>query len=130
MTEAERIAKATEWHAAAGERRKHAVTQIETATDDMPEAQLDAYYRIADSMLERMQLITALFPEIESTDQMDDVEKRTACKDAMAKLQSQQVNDDTEEAHSEADGILCDLLIKLGCKDVVAEWHKVLKWYA
>ena len=37
---------------------------------------------------------------------------------------------DPEFAHSEADSILCDLLIALGYDRVVQEWAKVPKWYA
>jgi hypothetical protein len=39
-------------------------------------------------------------------------------------------DEDTEEAHAKADGVLCSLLRDLGCDDVVEEWHKVRKWYA
>lgn len=37
---------------------------------------------------------------------------------------------DTEDAHIEADNVLCDLLIHLGFKDVVDEYAKIYKWYA
>lgn len=40
------------------------------------------------------------------------------------------VNDDTEEAHSDADSILCKLLVTLGYRDVVDAYAKVSKWYA
>lgn len=45
-------------------------------------------------------------------------------------LKAEQVSDDTEEAHANADGILCNLLIDLGYKPIVDEYHKVSKWYA
>lgn len=45
-------------------------------------------------------------------------------------LKAAQVNDDTEAAHSDADDVLCDLLISLGYQDVVDEWRAVHKWYA
>ncbi|MCP3885125.1 MAG: hypothetical protein GY700_06555 [Propionibacteriaceae bacterium] len=35
-----------------------------------------------------------------------------------------------EEMPGEADLILCDLLEKLGCDDVVAAYNKIGKWYA
>lgn len=41
-----------------------------------------------------------------------------------------QANDDTEDAHFEADEILCNLLEELGYGDVVAEYRKVDKWFA
>lgn len=37
---------------------------------------------------------------------------------------------DPESAHSEADDILCKLLLALGYHDVVEAWGKVRKWYA
>ena len=38
--------------------------------------------------------------------------------------------DDYEEAHVEADNILCDLLESLGFNRMVEEYWKVPKWYA
>lgn len=35
-----------------------------------------------------------------------------------------------EEAHGEADGVLCDLLTFLGYEDVVKAYDKIDKWYA
>ena len=37
---------------------------------------------------------------------------------------------DPEEAHSSADTILCDVLEKFGCKELVDEFEIVYKWYA
>lgn len=37
---------------------------------------------------------------------------------------------DTEVAHSEADKILCDILIELGYEETVHLWDKIEKWYA
>ena len=37
---------------------------------------------------------------------------------------------DEEMAHSRADGILCELLRKLGYSEVVESFKKVKKWYA
>lgn len=49
---------------------------------------------------------------------------------AIASLKEWQKMKDPEPAHAHADKVLCDLLIQLGYGDVVAEWHKVEKWYA
>ena len=38
--------------------------------------------------------------------------------------------DDYEEAHSEADDILCAFLIDLGYVELVAKYYEVGKWYA
>lgn len=35
-----------------------------------------------------------------------------------------------EDAHYDADMVLCNLLTELGYADVVDEWHKIEKWYA
>lgn len=37
---------------------------------------------------------------------------------------------DEEEDHSEADGILCDMLNELGYKDLTDLWDKIGKWYS
>ena len=37
---------------------------------------------------------------------------------------------DEEEDHSEADGILCDMLNALGYKDLTDAWDNVEKWYS
>lgn len=50
--------------------------------------------------------------------------------EAIEKLKMAQRSDDTECAHSEADTILCDLLISLGYDDVVQEFVALRKWYA
>lgn len=39
-------------------------------------------------------------------------------------------NGDTEAAHIDADGILCELLHSLGYVETVAAYHEVGKWYA
>ena len=46
------------------------------------------------------------------------------------KLKEEQGSDDTEEAHCNADDILCDVLIALGHQDIVDEYKKVNKWYS
>ena len=51
-------------------------------------------------------------------------------EEAMTKLAECQKNDDTEAAHAAADDVLCELLDELGYSDVVAEYHKVHKWFA
>lgn len=45
-------------------------------------------------------------------------------------LKMEQNNGDTEAAHSNADGVLCELLKALGYADVVEEYEKVDKWFA
>lgn len=56
---------------------------------------------------------------------------RKALSDEMVKrLQEEVNNDDTEDAHINADYILCELLEKLGYKDVVEKYNEVSKWYA
>lgn len=48
----------------------------------------------------------------------------------MKRLKEAQENHDTEEAHADADNVLCDLLEALGYKKVVEAYNKVSKWYA
>lgn len=55
---------------------------------------------------------------------------RSARAIAAEKLRELQKPGDTEISHSMADDVLCELLVKLGCSDVVEEWKKVEKWYA
>ena len=54
------------------------------------------------------------------------MDKETAIK----RLKKLQDSGDTEAAHAGADETLCELLSELGYSDVVAEYHKVDKWYA
>jgi hypothetical protein len=49
---------------------------------------------------------------------------------AIEKLVECQQNRDTENAHLDADKVLCEMLISLGFKDVVNAWEPVHKWYA
>lgn len=51
-------------------------------------------------------------------------------EEAITQLKTEQASDVTELAHTNADDIICALLTQLGYKDVVAEYHKVHKWYA
>lgn len=56
---------------------------------------------------------------------------RKALSDEMvSRLQKEANNDDTECAHINADDILCELLEKLGYKDVVEKYNEVSKWYS
>jgi hypothetical protein len=48
----------------------------------------------------------------------------------LRKLGAAQKDDDTESAHCDADGLLCDLLIELGYDKVVAAYQEIEKWYA
>jgi len=50
-------------------------------------------------------------------------------EEAIKLLKTEQINSDTEQAHGEADDILCDLLNSLGYEDVVKEFKKIKKWY-
>lgn len=62
-----------------------------------------------------------------------DVELRSTSmirEQAIANLQDLINSGDTEIAHSNADDILCQLLISLGYQDVVDAWNKIDKWYA
>lgn len=38
--------------------------------------------------------------------------------------------DDPEDAHADADDILCEVLEKLGFEDLVSEFNKINKYYA
>lgn len=51
-------------------------------------------------------------------------------EEAMKMIKEAQENGDTEGAHGSADDALCGFLEHLGHADLVAEWHKVDKWYA
>ncbi len=48
----------------------------------------------------------------------------------VGKLKEQAKSSDTETAHSNADDLLCDLLVRLGYGEVVEEYHEVDKWFA
>ena len=49
---------------------------------------------------------------------------------AIYQLEDLQSSIDVESVHAEADDILCQLLIILGCGEVVEKYNKVPKWYA
>ncbi len=51
-------------------------------------------------------------------------------EEAIKLLQECARSGDIEAAHSDADDVLCSLLMSLGYEDVVDEWCKVDKWYA
>lgn len=51
-------------------------------------------------------------------------------EEAIARMKEIAQSGDQEIAHVEADGVLCDLLYDLGYEAVVAEYHKIDKWYA
>lgn len=46
------------------------------------------------------------------------------------KMQEQIEDGDREEAHFQADTLLCELLVELGHKEIVDLYKKVGKWYA
>ena len=37
---------------------------------------------------------------------------------------------DPEIAHSRADNLLCEIVTKLGCADIVDQYNEIYKWYA
>ena len=51
-------------------------------------------------------------------------------EEAIDRLKDLQQLGDIEIAHSLADEVLCEVLERLGCKHLVAEWRKIDKWYA
>jgi hypothetical protein len=51
-------------------------------------------------------------------------------EEAIARLKELQTGGDIEAEHSDADEVICMLLVSLGYQDVVDEWNKVEKWYA
>lgn len=51
-------------------------------------------------------------------------------EEALAIIRRAQENGDKEMAHTEGDDALCGFLEHLGHGDLVAEWHRVEKWYA
>lgn len=51
-------------------------------------------------------------------------------QEAADKIRYLAENEDTEDAHIEADRILCELLTQLGYNKVVEEFEKMDKWYA
>ena len=61
---------------------------------------------------------------------MKKLTKKELIDQAVCSLEVEQERGDTEQAHSNADSILCDLLNSLGCEDVVKAFIKVDKWYA
>ena len=48
----------------------------------------------------------------------------------IARIKAIQKNHDTEEAHLDADQVLCELLTELGYKELVEEYDNVDKWFA
>jgi len=48
----------------------------------------------------------------------------------LKRLEELQKITDLECAHQEADGILCEVLNKLGLSDLVEAYNKINKWYA
>lgn len=50
--------------------------------------------------------------------------------ETIKKLKELQQSGDTECAHSDADDLICELLLELGYEEVVTEYHKIDKWFA
>ena len=58
-----------------------------------------------------------------------EIEMRKTLSDEMVKRLQKEVNDnDAERDHVNSDNILCELLEKLGYKDVVEKYNEVSKW--
>jgi len=51
-------------------------------------------------------------------------------EEALQKPKEISTSNDTEEAHAEADGVLCELLTSLGCGEVAKAFEKIGKWYS
>jgi len=51
-------------------------------------------------------------------------------KAVISELKERQGQRDYAKSHCIADGLLCDLLEQLDCKDVVEEFEKIGKWYS
>ena len=83
-------------------------------------------------MVERNQLVNRI-RELETENKSAKNEKiDTLYQKSLARLE-ELVNKkypDEEEDHSEADGILCDMLNALGYKDLTDAWDKIGKWYS
>ena len=50
--------------------------------------------------------------------------------EAIAALNKCVQDEDTECAHAEADGVLCNILVELGFQEVVDKYNEIDKWYA
>ena len=50
--------------------------------------------------------------------------------EALRKMEKLAEDGDYEDAHYDADRILCEVLEELGQKELVDAWVKVGKWYA
>ena len=48
----------------------------------------------------------------------------------LKRLQKEVENEDVELAHGRADGLLCEMLARLGYHNVVEKFNEVPKWYA
>jgi len=71
--------------------------------------------------------IRALQLDAAQKTQKDSVVK--AGREAEERLEELQLLGDLEQAHIDADKVLCDLLAALGFKDVVAEFEAIDKYY-
>ncbi len=59
-----------------------------------------------------------------------DINFRHDYRKAVGEMKDLEEHDDGEQAHSQADAILCEVLKKLGLSELVEAWEKVPKWYA
>lgn len=77
-------------------------------------------------------LAKARIKELEAEKNAKNEEIDTLYQKSLARLE-ELVNKkypDEEEDHSEADGILCDMLNALGYKDLTDAWDDIKKWYS
>lgn len=56
--------------------------------------------------------------------------KKELTEKYVGKLKTYQTDPDSEQAHSDGDVALCELLKELGFDEVVKEFGKVKKWYS
>lgn len=56
--------------------------------------------------------------------------KREKRNEYLERMRDSAINGDYECAHSDADDILCEMLIELGYQDIIDLYNQVGKWYA
>ena len=66
----------------------------------------------------------------EQAEWLEKEKKAALIKSAVEKLLRLEDNGDTEDAHLEADYVLCELLNEMGFEQVVEAYEKIHKWYA
>lgn len=61
---------------------------------------------------------------------MSEEEKEKLLKESVQKMKALNDNEDTEEKHCIADGILCEVLEKFVFSELTAAFDKLDKWYS